>query len=111
MQCGNSARYRGHASFLRGTAAGSPVWAVAKGFPAAGGGFGLRSLFRQDFFCRIREIFCTFFRVEQKTSPFCILQAETGPEICLFIPLWAAKVGGGWAFGRRGWRKGVRRAF
>jgi|GEM_PF-4688206 len=71
-----------------------------------GGGFRLRSVPRQDFFCRIRENFCHFFPAEQKTGPVRISQAETSPEICLFIPLWAAKVGDGWGIGGDRERRG-----
>jgi len=60
-----------------------------------GGGFRLRSVPRQDFFCRIREHFCHCFPEEKKTGPVSVSKAETGLETCLFIPLWAAEIGGG----------------
>jgi len=31
--------------------------------------------------------------LERETGPFIVLRVGTGPEICRFIPLWAAKVG------------------
>jgi len=94
---------------------GNPLSDFCRGcvrFPQRGapieGCFRLHSLPRQDFFCRIRENFCPCFPVKQKTGPVCISQAETGPEIYLFMPLWATEVGAGWAFGRGAWWKGVR---
>jgi len=63
-------------------------------------GGGLRSVLWQDFFCRIRGIFYPWFLLEHKTGPFTIMQAGTGPETCLFIPLWAAEAGSRGAFGR-----------
>ena len=56
-------------------------------------GFGLRLLPYRDFFCRIQDNFCPCFLRECETGPFIVLRVETGPEISLFIPLWAAEVG------------------
>ena len=65
-----------------------------------GGCFRLRSLLRLGFFCRIRENFCHFFPVKHEKGPVWTSESETGPETCLFQPLWAAELRGGRAFGR-----------
>ena len=74
-----------------------------------GGRFRLRSLLRQDFFCRIRENFCHFFPAKHEKGPVWTSESETGPETCLFMPLCAAELRGGRAFARWALWKGVRK--
>jgi len=40
-------------------------------------------------------------------GPVCVSLAETGPEICLFMPLWAAKLRAVWGVGGAGERRGA----